>query len=1656
MRLGRRTLLVAALILAAAVPALAARTAFRYDPAQRIVNACVLGVGGQTVAAHPNPYLIEGIRRSDLTPDDWVFENPLAPPAVVAGEATTEYVVKGQADYWFVTLTDQTGSRLVGMDLIYICAATLDLTQNEQDSLKAAVDAGAVLWIDEAPAGTAVASFPWAFTFSNLGTGTMWARVARDPHHDLLSSPLNISAAGVGRLGDVPDWDDPDPQAAIDDRCIVGLDGIFRRIVDVVEINTTTGELTTTSAPFVVAGDYGSGGIIVTTGDIGRDVVEWIIQAQAGQTGFTTAGRRPTPNPLQAPDVRLALNMVQWGDRWQQARGAARASASSVARAPFPLHIEWQYPHHDDADTIGAVVSTPVYGRDMVYALSLPSTDGTAAAGLMCFDMVPEEDRDGDTWPDDGIADYGAGASYDMIWNVDLRLDHSGTPAMTPRFSSPTLTSWLNPGGNLSDPADDVIYPHALLVSYVDADGGTGWVDCYDASATENGTRLWRRQITGYSATSQVVALSTPVVHNGFVYVLASEYDAAAGAGIEGTYGRVHCFELDYAWDDATPEPADAAWWVYPSSAANLDAKGSDLLAGVREHQRSLPVFHEPAWVATPAAARTALPPTPGAIPVVYSAAGTADGSQVDAVVTFGTPVTHMYNEASGQVVIDPSVGGSQFALVPTPLRVTDSAPERPGLDSAERPFGVALNHDYHLVRTNDTKGMTAYTRTLLEIDTGESVPGEIYIADVRHLAYAPGAVREAIAVANAAGADPMESQLGVPVLVDYTGDDLGPVTEKPHTLQGPVLWRRTLPLGQQIVQPTGMAASEIAVGSSLSPTGGLPPRGGAVNKVDAATGAVRWSYDPVTSMPTSSGGAVTASVTGSAVAGDTVIVGATGIAPPEDLVANSIIGLRRQVDASVLLSVADEPAAVELLRAGGADEIAPTSYRVDPATRRLTFPSAGGANLLSTTGASLGPIYGRAIMVTWPNGALEMHAVPDIERFHHTAGFIRLQRHPVDLSASLVIRRPNGLLVNGWAVANPTTVGGVAMSLDGWISIAAAQDATGTAIEPGDELQVSYRGWSERDGGFIDIPNANLNIAAERHEAPQQFGASLSSPVVAGNTIHLGTQGLDADLNNVFDIPAGTDRRITDSMLSLIWNRSTGLVRSGLTTPAIPQGGLTDVPVVMGSPSVADDRVFVGSRMMATPAETDISLGYVSALKPWRVLLCDTDRIVETTGSDPSWVCTGTAAPQRAQSFVGEDVRRPFSRPAKATRLQTGNILVVDSGNNRVVEIDRAGRVIWPLDTFGYEYYTSTDNTNLSLSRPADAHRYYTNVRVDTNGDDTPDSDFPAVRTIIADSGNARVLEITTTFYDRTTFVQDGRQRHEIRTVTPAYVQVGAAPRRFVRVRYTSAIPLRDPGNSVLVGYLCAASNLNQLLVVTAENRIVNPPANITMAGGSGGTWQHFAWLYDEDPAADPHVTNQPLQFENIKHVDYRRIGDTIYVSVTASRYTGRAGADTPHRLAAAGAGVFEFRINVGGTPDTWRLEDYGGAPWPTDDPHWYFTRASYYAAAPAMTTVVTEADDFTKPWYPVCAQRISDDRVLMVNSLTEIESATYQNLMVTGAEAGRGVLGSHIFEVVTQSGAADNIDDDFHSIPNERSVPAPGESWADPFTQPAYAEVR
>jgi len=517
-------------------------------------------------------------------------------------------------------------------------------------------------------------------------------------------------------------------------------------------------------------------------------------------------------------------------------------------------------------------------------------------------------------------------------------------------------------------------------------------------------------------------------------------------------------------------------------------------------------------------------------------------------------------------------------------------------------------------------------------------------------------------------------------------------------------------------------------------------------------------------------------------------------------------------------------------------------------------------------------------------------------------------------------------------------------------------------------------------------------------------------------------------------------------------------------------------------------DGVVVGSRMMnglsvvAAPANQyqGENVGFVSRLRPERTLICDNTRLVEVTGQQPTWVCVGSTAAHYHETlsaplanWAQDQKPTPFSRPAKAIYLANGNILVADSGNNRVIEIDRHGHQVWPLDGYGYDYYTSNQNQALNLDRPSDCFRYYvTSVNgstyTSTHGNMLPGTES---HTVIADPGNTRVVDVVTTVNAL------GVQTHTVNVLTPSRIRLAEG---MVKIAYTKAQPIFDPSTNEAIGYLCVAANLHQVMVVERQS----DPAATIRVNPTGAAWTWLSWLYDH--------ADGPLIFRNIRDLQLLREGTSMYLTVTCGQYGGRlatmrAGQPT-HFLGAQGAGIFEFEIFRDPDAGTWSRvtpDDVAGGPAVTsDDPNWWFTRRNYTYWDPynrdndhrrGLTNIHYDdagaADDDDDPahwldmaWNPVSAIRLPVDRRpvggqrqvrhLVANYAEIIQNLTRDNVVDKSSPAS---LFSSVFVVSSDDNNDNAPENDLHALDRREVIPDPHEpDWPDPINQPAYADRR
>jgi hypothetical protein len=222
--------------------------------------------------------------------------------------------------------------------------------------------------------------------------------------------------------------------------------------------------------------------------------------------------------------------------------------------------------------------------------------------------------------------------------------------------------------------------------------------------------------------------------------------------------------------------------------------------------------------------------------------------------------------------------------------------------------------------------------------------------------------------------------------------------------------------------------------------------------------------------------------------------------------------------------------------------------------------------------------------------------------------------------------------------------------------------------------------------------------------------------------------------------------------------------------------------PVVSGSPPLlAPPAVANGLVAMALPAG-------LTAFQSPSVLVADANRIVEFGGAGDT-ISTMDATVKHTLAGLGADfpiptdplyalVRSPqtdnipiitqrqsIDRPTRVRHLSRGTTLtsiffsagptepekvnehsdladesnlIADTGNNRIVEVNPAGKVVWEAKNFQDPFRLLPPGEPLTLSGPRDVQRW-----VDTEADPNGGPALLVIHTLIADPGNTRVIEL-------------------------------------------------------------------------------------------------------------------------------------------------------------------------------------------------------------------------------------------------------------------------------------------------------------------------
>lgn len=265
--------------------------------------------------------------------------------------------------------------------------------------------------------------------------------------------------------------------------------------------------------------------------------------------------------------------------------------------------------------------------------------------------------------------------------------------------------------------------------------------------------------------------------------------------------------------------------------------------------------------------------------------------------------------------------------------------------------------------------------------------------------------------------------------------------------------------------------------------------------------------------------------------------------------------------------------------------------------------------------------------------------------------------------------------------------------------------------------------------------------------------GGIRTGVTVAGSSIYVG-----ADDGEVYTVPLPND-------LDLLTGTASGTMR-----PAT-------FPSLATSAGYKWGKYPVGAELRASPVIANNTLiqnapvGVYTFYAP-RTLITDSNRIVEVVsayttdfdnagnaasqwfggnGSQVVWSLDSTtqtmqyskpgAGPNHgpwAEGHLSMPVIKSIKQPSMAIRVNSTNTLICDTGNNRVVEVDKSGRVQWQVSEFADPLGLLGPNEPRTLSSPTSVQRWES---YDFDANDRVS--VRVVHNLIVDNGNFRILEI-------------------------------------------------------------------------------------------------------------------------------------------------------------------------------------------------------------------------------------------------------------------------------------------------------------------------
>ncbi|HZO87940.1 MAG TPA: hypothetical protein VFB38_06330 [Chthonomonadaceae bacterium] len=1454
--------------------------AFSYSGQRRQVKACILY--SNTDTDNDNDYDLDNFapyvfyvldNRNDLKPAGWEFVNPLAPgtitpdmvvrmqkrangndPTINAGLFKVNApLTKNMAAYWEVNLDTVAAKDLRQFDIILMPIRSNELvrlTPERAAKLRQAVDGGATLWLeDEGGNGSyPTSNFLVNVQFTDQRGGNTLLTLA-SAHHPLVNFPYPISAIEVQRLG---------------------ANGPGYYHTDAININQLPNPLIVVPVvfsgnfPYVSAGDFGAGHLVISSAGVATAISSYAggvtLARYGGNTGAVSGDNFLAARPV---DLKFAYNLIAWTSSVPTSNANVRRTTSTDENIGSQLGRKFS--------AVPIIPSNPGSGA-VLHKGVVFSVDGNNI--LHAYDANPAADQDGDQNPDDGLPDFSRGASYDEIWNLDLK-GVGGVGAGT-RISTPTIVSFFDT--NLGAPRD--------LVTVTTSNGVTM---AFEAFPRDNNGRLlptsalvWQARVesdgdlTATNAPSPLL-MPSPALSEGVLFTVVKDSTGSPNspwrvAALNPTTGR-SIFD-NSSFNGATNNTVAPS---VPQSGQNV--AGMQSVVG----------------------------------PLTVGYVRDASTGAIDKVV---------------YVTCAPGTGGAQQAYVNAiwfstrnePLESVEGSNQRfrahgnrgliPWYIPQQNNGNVDLEPVLHII-TKDDSGNITNIQQLRYQDNGFTVE---YTSTT-----GPGQINGGLIVnLNQQLQDPQHQTVVADYTVDWPGAPVGTNNTTPTTQD----------LGQFSVQrgrftvfdvnpnaPAAMISGAPALTrddllifgtkNQLDSTGnGLPDRlygfreqftlgtTNNPNEPNQLGSEVAWMWSP----PDSSGFAF----------------GATTL--PPRLVNTDTLGNAPNVVLGPITGVIGKPGfqikgspAV----ANGVAYVVATSYiQTTPIqTTPVTVIAALRANPSTTFSSGLQNIP--------PGQSVTLKQIDMSSSTAISPRYITLLEN-----VNFTVDRQSGMITIHNFRQMPS---GDSFNMALPIYVVVGGEAAGEQV-PDTPVTNQATGFGPLDNLLWymvippNIPNQDLLLQAI---------SPASGPSIIGNSLYFGT--VDGRVVSV-DIPNETGGRQATLYPN---NDPSQPIRVHAQVAMLQVTGNIGAPLsqpIIHPPVGTANLVAVG-----TPAG-------LSGLDNRLTVIADSTRLLEIDyGGNAVWdlsatrsygvaggqlpIYEGGNAPVNSGLDTGQITTQkvPLTRPNVAYRTTLNDFLIADTGNNRVVQVDKGGNVTLEIHSLRDDMHFLRAGDPVTLNHPTDVSTYVqssnaTNAPISIANRDTGvtynyTGPYYALHYVIADSGNYRALEVASVYGpDGRPIVMTGTDGTQVEMQNQVIFVTRSLAEQNARFRYRTIQQFFDPTS-------------NQTFLISAVDNVslsgIGVPAQVGVEGnnveGPGGSLV----VIDRFGPTDGNVStviNSLAWLDNGKNIIHRqRINNpTWFKEFEVIDPDIDPNVPKPHYLLADNNGVYELRPNVAANGET------------------------------------------------------------------------------------------------------------------------------------------